>query len=494
MPMKPFFSPEQAREILRQIEEHGMSHRELARQYGCGQSTIGRTVRRLREQKREEAAEGLRPVDGLEGIKVGPEVRVYSDGLNQAEITNTPDSLIHTLDQLLEYCQVDQDVWVVRDRELTAWPGWRKDKKVDMRWVKGVADGYVLDTGGIVTHQLIRVFARLVKRCPVPVFPHIQPVVSDYQWTVPELRSYSGRIKKTLGMADLHVGFSRIGRGKNRLDPFHDRRAMDTAYRIAAREQPDEIVILGDKLDLPDWTVRYHRSPDIRGVTQPALLEVFWFLSRLRALLPNARIKYLAGNHEQRFKTMIEAHLPAAYALKSADDLDGWDQLSIPKLLGLESLGVEYIDTYPAGSHFITPTGRDPFADSLETEHGATARKGSGDTSKVIIRDRGNSVLSGHIHRPELVTKVDRRGGLFKPIQAVCPGCLCRLTGEVPGHDPKRQDWAHGVAIIYSDESTGFWDSDLVKIFDGRAIVNGVVVQGEDYTEELREVYPEYGY
>ncbi|GAG00041.1 unnamed protein product, partial [marine sediment metagenome] len=265
------------------------------------------------------------------------------------------------------------------------------------------------DSGSIATSQLVRVFARLVRRHPIPVFPHVQPIQATTVYERPIPAYFDGSVKTTLVLADAHVGFRRTGRGLTRLDPFHDREAMDTAYRVALAVHPDEIVVLGDKLDLPDWTVRFHREPDIRLVTQPALIELHWYLARIRAMLPRTRIVYLAGNHEKRFSTMLEAHIPAAYKLKSVDDLDGWDAFSIPKLLDLDGLGVEYIAHYPQGSYFISP--------ELETEHGSTARKGQGDTSRSIMRDRSNSVFSGHIHRPELVSKVDRRGGVNTPIQ-----------------------------------------------------------------------------
>ena len=110
------------------------------------------------------------------------------------------------------------------------------------------------------------------------------------------------------------------------------------------------------------------------------------------------------------------------------------------------------------------------------------------------MRDRGNSVFSGHIHRPELVSKIDRRGGVHRPIQAVCPGCLCKLDGSVPGHDPKRQDWAHGVGVVRSHGLSGFWNAELHRILDGITIVGGELIQGQDYTEQLQADFGDYGF
>jgi hypothetical protein len=480
--------------LVKRYDEGGESFASLGLHYGISTSAAWRTYNKYKNVAGAEEGAGhtetdFRVVDNLEGIngiKTGPEVRVHTDDYNQATVTNMPNSMIHTIPQLLAYCEIDEEVWKVEKPEVTAWPGWRKAKRVDLQWVKGLQTGFVKDTGSIATSQLVRVFARLVRRHPIPVFPHLQPIQATQVYATPDPVYLDGGIKTTLVMADSHVGFRRGGPGLNRLDPFHDREAMDTVYRVAQEVQPDEIVIVGDKLDLPDWSVRYHREPDIYLVTQPALIELHWYLARLRAMLPEARIVYLAGNHEKRFSTMVEAHVPAAYKLKSVDDLDGWDQFSLPKLLGLDGLGVEYIEHYPQGSYFVSP--------ELEAEHGSTARKGHGDTSKSIMRDRSNSVFSGHIHKPELVSRIDRRGGVNTPIQAVCPGCLCRLDGAVPGHDPKRQDWAHGVGVVQSHEPSGFFNIELHRILDGITIVGGKLIQGVDYTEQLRADFSEYGF
>jgi hypothetical protein len=494
MPRRQALSAEDVAHLVEVYESGEHSFASLGQHFGISTSAAWRAYTKHYTKRKEQrgAIEHTRPdedfglVDNLDGIKTGEHVSVHTDGHNQATVTNMPNSMIHTIEQLLSYCEIDEEVWKVEKPEVTAWPGWRKAKQIDLKWVDGLQTGFVKDSGSIATSQLVRVFARLVRRHPIPVFPHLQPIQPTHTYDRPDPIYFTGNIKTTLVVADSHVGFRRAGPGLTRLDPFHDRQAMDTAYRVAEAVQPDEIVIVGDKLDLPDWSTRFHRQPDIHLVTQPALIELHWWLARMRAMLPGARIVYLAGNHEKRFSTMIEAHIPAAYKLKSVDDLDGWDQFSLPKLLGLDGLGVEYIEHYPQGSYFIS--------DELETEHGSISRKGQGDTSKAIMRSRSNSVFSGHIHRPELVSGIDRRGGVNSPIQAICPGCLCRLDGSVPGHDPKNQEWAHGVGVVRSHEPSGFFNAELHRILDGITIVGGELIQGVDYTDQLRADFPEHGF
>jgi len=80
--------------------------------------------------------------------------------------------------------------------------------------------------------------------------------------------------------------------------------------------------------------------------------------------------------------------------------------------------------------------------------------------------------------------------GGTKVIRAVCPGALCKMNGEVPGHTTA-QDWSQGFALVYSD-SKG--DNIMpIEITNDRAVVAGqVFYKNESYLELLQEDLPHW--
>lgn len=309
----------------------------------------------------------------------------------------------------------------------------------------------------------------------------------DLQWTpvhraVPvkinapkKERPISGGWKTAVCLPDPQIGFRDLN---GKLDPFHDERAMDVALKIInwleMNERVDVVVNLGDFLDLPAQG-RFEQEPAFAHTTQHAIDRGHKFLVQQRAAAgPKAKIVLVEGNHDRRMEKFIVSNAASAFGLKKANDKEGLPVMSLPYLLRLDEIGVEYIDAYPAGAYWLN--------NRLRAIHGTKVRSG-GSTAAAYTNDTPHiSTIFGHVHRQELQSKtVYDRAGAIKSM-AVSPGCLCRVDGAVPSVNGSThingapaqyfENWQQGVAIIKYKDSGQFF-VDLVQIEDGKAMFRG---------------------
>lgn len=277
-------------------------------------------------------------------------------------------------------------------------------------------------------------------------------------------------------MPDPQIGFRRFDDGT--LDPFHDVKAISVALQIVEYEQQkngvEQVVNLGDFLDLPSQG-RFAQEATFANTTQLAIDYGHEFLGRQRAAAPDAEVVLIEGNHDRRLQNFVEANALAAFGLKRANMPGSWPVMSLPYLLRLDELNVTYIDSYPAGKHWVN--------DKLRAIHGNKVRS-NGSTAAAYTNDMPHiSTVFGHTHRLEIQSKTtwDRLGKIRS--MAISPGCLCRVDGGVPsvngsidphGH-PKEEfeNWQQGVAVVKYKDSGEFF-VDLVQIDDGKTVYQGI--------------------
>lgn len=291
------------------------------------------------------------------------------------------------------------------------------------------------------------------------------------------LRPESNELWKTaIILPDPQIGFRKFDDGT--LDPFHDTKAMSVAIQIIEYEQRkdgvNQVVNLGDFLDLPSQG-RFAQEATFANTTQLAIDYGHEFLGRQRAAAPDAEVVLIEGNHDRRLQNFVEANALAAFGLKRANMPGSWPVMSLPYLLRLDELNVTYIDSYPAGKHWVN--------DKLRAIHGNKVRS-NGSTAAAYTNDMPHiSTVFGHTHRLEIQSKTtwDRLGKIRS--MAISPGCLCRVDGGVPsvngsidphGH-PKEEfeNWQNGIAVIKYKDSGEFF-VDLVQIDDGRTVYQGL--------------------
>jgi predicted phosphodiesterase len=303
---------------------------------------------------------------------------------------------------------------------------------------------------------------------PKPLlFPEIKPVRYHLpDRNVPRVKQPQPSTKTALIIPDSQNGFIRdLYTGT--LEPMHDTRAWELVFQIADRIQPDTIVLLGDMLDLCDQSIKYSRSPEFQQTTQQTLDDFALTLSRLRSGHPESEIVYLEGNHEKRLEIAIDANLQSCYGLRRANKFSEPPVMSIPYLLGLEELAIEYLP-YPDGVYRLN--------DNLICIHGLAVKQGFAQTAQHLLNSMDESVIFGHIHRHELCYQTFHKFGQRKVKFAGSPGCLCRIDGAIPG-TRKHQNWQQGCFVVTYDQSD--FSVESVLIHEGRSTFRGELLTAD---------------
>lgn len=353
-----------------------------------------------------------KPIDPPSDRKPGKEFR--EEG-NDATAEARSFGEIHTLDELLRHCQVDLDVWQVERHVVNKWPV-----------------GIKTPSGEIKTQQLIQVKAWL-KRA-VPLVTQIPPVRAAQVTLGPRRKVQPSRsgVQRAVIIPDPQFGFRRDMR-TSYLDPFHDRQALDLALQLVEELRPDRVVWLGDGQDLAPWSDKFLRSPEFVLTTQPAIDEETWWLAETRRAVPGAQIDRIEGNHDARLLNAVMKHLPEAYGLRPGTQrIEGPPVLSIPYLLGLDQLGVEYHGPYPDGVVWLN--------DNLACEHGDVYTGGAVGTVKRLLETARHSRIIGH---------------------------------------------THGVAVVDYEPGNGLYDVHVVQIYGGRCVFEGKTYQARDRVDEI---------
>lgn len=236
--------------------------------------------------------------------------------------------------------------------------------------------------------------------------------------------------------------------------PFADPRALRCVEEVMKAMQPDVVVYLGDMMDFPGLSTKFRRLPEQRYGLKRELKIGQEVLDNHRMLVPSARMVYIEGNHEARLRN---------YVVDLADELDVFTDdagvLSLPKLLGLEKLGIEYVGPYGAAWEYH----------SFIFKHGERAVQ---NTSVAELRAEGTSGMSAHTHRGGSTFNTNRSGAHVWYENF----CLCHIRGwKQPPRSVGSElpNWQQGMSIIYFH--AGIFNVYPVVITDGKCIFEGKV-------------------
>lgn len=300
------------------------------------------------------------------------------------------------------------------------------------------------------------------------------PVVQQAQPTVVRPVKQSARVttsRTVVVLPDPQIGYLRVHDGE--MIPCHDESAMDVALQITRAAQPDTVINLGDFLDLPEWSSKFLVLPEFVLTTQPTIDRAHRFLAQQRAVAPDAKMVLIAGNHDDRLAKAIAKNAMAALRLRRAEAPDEWSVLSLPFLLRLDELNVQYVSGYPAGRYKIADACPEAGLTPLYAIHGEKL-----DVAKVARTER-QSIVQGHIHRQALHYETYEIDGRSETVLGASPGCLCRVDGAVPstknGLDEsgrpilRWENWEQGMMVVNVDDATGRWDIEMIRIHNGHA-------------------------
>ena len=404
---------------------------------------------------------------------------------NYATATST-DGRVRTLEDLCAAARVDLGQWVLAENgfKVGTYEGWAKREDKDLTFERGVISGHARSKG-VIIETLYRTEGRFVRRYPVPVKPMVQPVECPVSFSRSDgdcRASLAARAEgRWLLWADPHFGYS-WRPPQWELVPFHDRRVLDVMLQVAEAVQPDGVDVLGDILDLTIWTERYARKPEYYLTTQPAVCEAHWWFRQLREVCPESEIRLHGGNHDDRMDRTMAAHMQDACGLRPADQVEVPAAMSVPGLLALDQLGMEWVPGYPEDICWL--------GQAMQTRHGAIARTKTLATVTKLLEDATVNQACGHIHRDEMASRAFvRQEGKVDFVTAYCPGCACHVDGRVPGSTSK-SNWRQGLGLVeYAGSRVTITH---IPVRDGTAVYGGQVFEARDRVEDLRRDLPEW--
>lgn len=230
--------------------------------------------------------------------------------------------------------------------------------------------------------------------------------------------------------------------------PFHDPEALELFQDEVVSTQPDNIVFVGDMIDLQSMS-RFGTRPEWVGGTQDAIDQYHNVLAQTRANAPNSRIYVVHGNHEQRMDNYVRKNAIEVLGLRRANMSQELAVLTLQNLVRYDDLEVESIDGYPNGTLWLE--------ENLKFTHGTNVAKGGSNAAKYLREERETTVY-GHTHRMELAYRTFARRAGAVTIAAASPGCLAKIDGSVPGFRhtidaqgqvvKRAEDWQQGILRI----------------------------------------------
>jgi hypothetical protein len=254
-----------------------------------------------------------------------------------------------------------------------------------------------------------------------------------------------GEIRREIIVPDLQIGYRKYEDGS--VDPFHDEKAIDVALQLIREIQPSRIVLVGDLLDLPTFG-KYMQSPEFAHTTNMSIQYAHNFLKTIRELSPESKVVLLEGNHDRRIENALKTNMMAAYGIRRANET--LPVMSVPYLLALDQLGIDYVGGYPAGRYFITPT--------LQVIHGTATGKS---LSSQVVGNEGVSTIQGHAHKWSSMAKTTRTYDGARQTFAFSLGTLSRIDGAVLGVKGSTgvdgrpiesyEDWQQMIGVISHD-------------------------------------------
>ena len=168
--------------------------------------------------------------------------------------------------------------------------------------------------------------------------------------------------------------------------PFHDERALLLFKTFLRQERPDWLILNGDFHDF--WEISSYDLTPRGGKDFKREIETGKKILRsFRRSLPRARITWTEGNHEFRLRK---------YLIQNARELYGLPGVSVPDIFDLKRLKIEYVACHELATKFTDNFMR---VGDLYVGHWDRVSKHGAYAAKVLVEEKGVSLLQGHTHR-----------------------------------------------------------------------------------------------
>jgi len=217
--------------------------------------------------------------------------------------------------------------------------------------------------------------------------------------------------------------------------PFHDERALLLFKLFLRRERPDWLILDGDFQDF--WEISsYDQAPRTGKEFREEIEMGKRILRSFRRSLPHARITWIEGNHEFRLRK---------YLIQNARELYGLPGLSVPDIFDLRRLKIEYVACHELASKFTDNFIR---VGSLYVGHWDKASKNAAYAAKLLVEEKGVSLLQGHTHRFGAHARTTVDGRVLLGIENFS---MCSRRQSYVSHP----NWQQGFSVVYFDPGSG---------------------------------------
>jgi predicted phosphodiesterase len=372
----------------------------------------------------------------------------------KADAKRNPKKVIGKLAELLERSNIDVTE-IDRINRINVWQGMYVDKD---------GEAHTVDMAGI---QLVPNWNDGPKW---PVVQPAKPTVVKAVGSSSKPTKLPQNWKRAVIFPDIQIGFYRDR--EDNLVSTHDEVAIDLALQVTRDANPDVVVMIGDNTDFPELG-KYRKHPSFVRTTQATIDRCGLLAAQIRANAPNAKIFWIAGNHEERLPNYIVDNAVAAYGLRRANAPESWPVLSVPVLCNLDEYDITFVPGWPANRVWLN--------NRLQVVHGDVTTNGS-TAHKYLNRERVSTIY-GHVHRREWAEKTRITEDGPRTILAASPGCLCKLNGIVPstktGYNLHGEpietcmDWQQGLAVVDFYDGDGPFRYDPVPIHEQEAFWDG---------------------
>jgi len=243
--------------------------------------------------------------------------------------------------------------------------------------------------------------------------------------------------EKTVFVPDIHA-------------PYIDGNAFRCMLAFLKVFKPEHIFVIGDVLDFYQLS-KFIKNPSRMMDLQTDIDAAHLALRQIRKAAPTAKIRLLKGNHEARLQKFLWS---------TAAELVSLRDLTVPHLLNLDDLNIEWIETGSTVFH------------GFLIKHGNVVRSRSGYTATGEREKAGISGVSGHTHRLSQIYNTNYTG---MTTWVEC-GCLCRLDPEYA--EGQIVDWQHGLAFGFYKKDKKRFTIHTAPIIDGCCVYDGKEIYG----------------
>lgn len=279
-----------------------------------------------------------------------------------------------------------------------------------------------------------------------------------------------------LVFGDMQIDYRRID---DDLIPIHSEPSIQAMIQFARDLQPDELINLGDTVDLSSLSRFSKDSDHFYRTLGPSFQRIHDIYAQLRSDNPDAKITEVDSNHHKRLTDFVLKQVPDFYGVKQAGaDPDEYPVFTYPYLANLKHVGVNWVGGYGAAEY--------QYKDDLTFIHGQFAVSNGSTAAKLSKANPDRNIIQGHKHSMELHYRTTRVG---KYLAAMVVGALCRTDGVVPSYHSSinevgnpvhyQEDWQQSLALV-EDYGEGQYQFIHIPIVDGKIQFRGREYNGNE--------------